>query len=142
MPLAGGPWAIREYVPQVAAAARANLFDTHHPVACIPDALDVQLGERLEEARPAGAGIEFGIGPEQRQTAEPARVDAVLLVVEKDAAEGGLGAMFQEHAALVAGKAGGYCAALCIGGRGQVEGGHLAAGLGGPRREYRRRNPL
>src|SRR5260370_30560116 len=114
MPLAGGSWAIREYVPQVAAAARANLFDTHHPVACVPDALDVQLGERLEEARPAGAGIEFGIGPEQRQPAEPARVDAVLLVVEKDTAEGGLGAMFQEHAALVAGKAGGYGAAPCL----------------------------
>jgi len=29
--------------------------------------------------------------------------------------------MFQQHAALVAGKAGGYCAALCIGGRSQVE---------------------
>src|SRR5260221_3120213 len=37
----------------------------------VPDALDVQLGEGLEEARPAGAGIEFGIGPEQRQPAEP-----------------------------------------------------------------------
>src|SRR6267154_1217754 len=142
MPLTGGPWPIREYMPQVAAAARANLLDAHHPVARVPDAFDVQLGEGLEETRPAGAGIEFGIGPEQRQPAEPARVDAVLLVVEKDAAESGLGAVFQEHAALVAGKSGGYCAALCIGGRGQVEGGHLAAGLGGPRREYRRRNLL
>src|ERR1700675_714781 len=125
MPLAGGRWPIREYVPQVAAAARTNLFDTHHPVACVPDPLDVQLGEGLEETRPSGAGIEFGIGPEQGQPAEPARVDAVLLVVEKHAAEGGLGAMLQEHAALVAGKAGGYCVTLWIGGRGQVERGHL-----------------
>src|SRR5260221_6738706 len=129
MPLTGGPWPIREYMPQVAAAARADLLDAHHPVARVPDAFDVQLGEGLEEARPARAGIEFGIGPEQRQPAEPARVDAVLLVVEKDAAESGLGAMFQEHAALVAGKAGGYCAALCVGGRGQVEGGHLAPNI-------------
>src|SRR6202011_3961938 len=124
MPLTGGWWPIRENMPQVAAAARANLLDAHHPVARVPDAFDVQRSDGLEEARPAGAGIEFGIGPEQRQPAEPARVDAVLLVVEKDAAEGGLGAMFEEHAALVAGKAGGYCPALSVGGWGQVEGGH------------------
>src|ERR1700692_1319334 len=129
MPLTRGPWPIREYMPQVAAAARANLLDARHPIARVPDAFDVQRSEGLEEARPAGAGIEFGVGPEQRQPAEPAGVDAVLLVVEKDAAESGLGAVFQEHAALVAGKAGGYCAALFIGGRGQVEGGHLALNI-------------
>jgi len=36
-------------VAQVAAAARANLLDTHHAVARVPDALDVRRSEGLKK---------------------------------------------------------------------------------------------
>jgi hypothetical protein len=105
MTLSRGTWPIRKDVPEVAAAARADLLRTNHAVTAIADPADMRLIERPEEARPAGAGVEFRIRPEKRQPAEPARVRALLLVVEKYAAEGSLGAVLEQHAPLIAAEA-------------------------------------
>ena len=122
--IAGRPGAIGKHVAEVAAAARADLLGAQHAVAGIAQQLDVRVSVRLEKAGPAGAGIELGAGAEQRQAAEPAGVDAMLVVVQKHAAERRLGAVLQQHALLVGREAGDDVPALGIAGRGEVEGGH------------------
>ena len=62
----GGTRPVWKNVSQVAAAARAHLLDAHHSIARVAQPPDVCRVVRLEEARPAGAGIEFGTRPEQR----------------------------------------------------------------------------
>ena len=57
------------------------------------------FGERLGEARPAGAALELGAAVEQRQAAQPAGEDARPLLIEEDAAERRLGAMLEQDVA-------------------------------------------
>ena len=52
-----------------------------HAVARVLDVDDVLLGDRLPEARPAGAGIEFRVGSEERGVAADAAEDAGLVLV-------------------------------------------------------------
>ena len=87
----GGP--SRKHVAEMAIAARAQDLDAHHAVAAIGLGRDVLVGDRLEEARPAGARIELRVRRKQRQPATDARIDAGALVVEQRAAERPLGAM-------------------------------------------------
>ena len=87
---------------------------------------DVVGIERLEEARPAGARLELRVRLEQRQTAQPARVDAGLLVVEEQAAERALGALVQDDVALFGGEVGGERGDAVVG-----ESGEVVSGAGG-----------
>ena len=58
------PRAVVENVAQVAVAAAAQNLCAHAIAVSLLS--DVLVGDGLEKARPAGAGIEFGIGSEQR----------------------------------------------------------------------------
>ena len=93
VPLPRRQRAVREHVAEMAVAARAQDLDAHHAVAAIRLGRDVLVGDRLEEARPAGARIELRVRRKQRQPAADARVDAGALVVEQRAAERPLGAV-------------------------------------------------
>src|SRR6516165_6577856 len=101
MPLAGRRRPIGKHVAEMTAAAGADFLDTHHAVAHIAQTADMSIVIRLEEARPAGAGIELRAGTEQRQTAEAAGVDPLLVIIEEDAAEGGFRTVLEKHPSLV-----------------------------------------
>ena len=75
-------------------------------------------GEGLGEARPAGAAFELGAAVEQRQAAQPAGVDARALLIEEDAAERRLGAVFQQDAPLLLAEVGDQRLELLLGRRG------------------------
>src|SRR5580693_5650051 len=83
------------------AAARADLFHARHSVAGITNPPDVPLVERLEEARPPGAGIELGARSEERQPAKPACVDALFVVIQKQPTEGGFRTVSEQHVPLL-----------------------------------------
>ena len=82
--LARGPRAIRENVAQVGIALRAADFRSAHqkrPVLVLGHGVIVH---RLIEARPSGAGLEFGVGREKgRATAHAGENTLALLVVER-----------------------------------------------------------
>src|SRR5262249_13336052 len=61
----------------------------------------------LEEARPSGARFELRVRREQRQSAQPAHVRALVLVVQEKPAERALGSLMQDHVALLRRKPGG-----------------------------------
>ena len=65
---------------------------------------DIFFGDWLEEAWPTGAGIEFGLGCEEREAATNAGVDAGLVVVVKRAAERWLSAFAASDAILLCGQ--------------------------------------
>src|SRR5512139_2414935 len=67
VPLPGRPRAVGEDVPQVAVAARAEDLHSAHAVAVVRALGDVLLGDRLEERRPPGAGVELVARGEERQ---------------------------------------------------------------------------
>ena len=98
------PRPVVEDVPEVAVAAGAEDLDPPHAVAAVLFGDDVLVGDRLEEARPAGAGIELRVRGEERQTAADAGVDALPLVVEERAAERPLGALAARDLELLAGQ--------------------------------------
>jgi hypothetical protein len=56
-------------------------------VAFILSLCHVLRSDRLKEARPAGAGIEFGIRRKQRQSTTGAGVNTRLLIIEQRAAK-------------------------------------------------------
>lgn len=57
--------------------------------------------EGLIKTRPAGAGLEFFARTEERQAAEPAGIDAFLVIIEERTAERPLGTMGKEDMALL-----------------------------------------
>ncbi|MFM1942999.1 MAG: hypothetical protein RI897_1981 [Verrucomicrobiota bacterium] len=73
---------------EVGVAAGAEDFGAAHAVAEVGLGADVFLGKGLEEAGPAGAGIEFGISGEEGEVAADAGVNAGFFVVVESAAEG------------------------------------------------------
>src|SRR5579872_3867573 len=124
MALAGRRRPVGKDMAEVTTAARANFLHPNHPVARIPQALDVRLVIRPEETGPPGTGIELCTGAEQGQSAEAAGIDPILLVIQKDAAEGGFRAVFQKDAPFIAIKAVGNLAPLCVAGGSQIEVAH------------------
>ena len=62
----------------------------------------MRLIDRSPERWPAGAALELGLVLEQRQAAEAAAVDAVVLVIQEAPAERRLGAVVQQHLGFVA----------------------------------------
>jgi len=91
IPVAGWFGAVGENVTEVGVAAGAQHLNAIHAVAVVGDCGDVVGVNRLEETRPAGAGVKLGSGTEQRQATTDARVDTGLVVVVKCPAEGRLG---------------------------------------------------
>src|SRR5689334_11728851 len=55
-------WAVRKHMSEVAVAARATRLGPHHPVRAVDDLADMLGVDRLEEAWPARAGLEFRAG--------------------------------------------------------------------------------
>src|SRR5262249_33436079 len=77
--------------PEVRVAGGAADLDPPHAVARVDLGLDRVLPGGLEEARPAGAGVELRVGAEQLGAARTAPEDAVLLHAVEAARRGRLG---------------------------------------------------
>src|SRR5262249_7826309 len=85
---------------EMAAAFRAQHLGADHAVAMILLLVDMALGRGLREARPAAAGIELGIGFEQRLPAAGADIGAGALLMLILAAERPLGRLLAQHRVL------------------------------------------
>ena len=105
MTLAGRRRAVRKNVSEVAPAACTDFFYADHSVASVAHPPNVCLVIGLEEAWPTRTGVEFRTRPKERQTTEAARVDAILVVVEKHPTEGSLCAVLEQHVVFLRGKA-------------------------------------
>src|SRR6185369_1682396 len=94
--LIGRRRAVVENMAVVAAAARAVIFqprvDQEEVLLLLERARDGG-----EEARPAGAGVEFHLRGEQRQPAARAGEHARALLLVEGARAGALGAFFAQH---------------------------------------------
>src|SRR6202020_2630239 len=80
-----------EDVAEMAAAAAAMNFGPQHPEGAVLGLAD-RVVERLIEARPAGAALEFGLRGEQRQVAAGAGEDALAMLLQKRARTRAFGA--------------------------------------------------
>src|SRR5262245_26549530 len=90
---AGGFRSVGEDMAEMRIARCAtNLGAAHEPRAILVLAHGARLGRR-PEARPTGAGIEFGIRRKERRTAAHALEHAVALFAVERMREGGLGAV-------------------------------------------------
>jgi hypothetical protein len=96
----------------MATAAPTHLFHADHSIAGVAHPPNVGFVIRLEEAGPARTGVEFRTRPEERQTTKAARVNTILVVVEKNTAEGGLRAVLEQHVAFFLGETSNYRLAL------------------------------
>ena len=99
--LPGRRRAVRKDMTLVRAAASANDLRSDHAVAGISNAPEMILTDRRGEARPAGAAFELCAGLEQRQSAEAAGIQPLAFLMEEDAAERGLFAVFEQQAPLL-----------------------------------------
>src|SRR6185503_14261852 len=103
---ARGLGAVVEDVPEVRVATRAQHLGALREPAVVLLLRDVLLRHRLEEARPAGAGVELGLGAEERQAAAGALVHARVLGGVVLAGEGALGAVLAHDLVLLLGELG------------------------------------
>ena len=85
---------------EMATAFGAEHLGANHAVARIVLLVDMALDGRLGEARPAAAGIEFGIGLEQHIAAAGADISAGAVVVLIFAGEGTFGRLLAQHGVL------------------------------------------
>src|SRR5579884_3211930 len=90
-------------MPEVTAAAAAMHFIAHHAVTGIGVAFD-RAGNRIVEARPAGAAFEFQLGGEQRLAARGAVKRAGALLMQKRATSRHLGAVLAHDVKLLGGE--------------------------------------
>ena len=84
-----------EDVAEMAAAAAAMNFGAQHAEGAVLGLAD-GVFERLVEARPAGAALEFGLGGEQRQVAAGAGEDALAVLLQQRARARALGALLAQ----------------------------------------------
>src|SRR5690349_2779697 len=75
-----GRRSVLEHVAEMAAAAAAVHFHTHHAETTVARGLD-RARNRIVETRPAGAALEFGLGDEQRLIAAGAGETAGPLLI-------------------------------------------------------------
>src|SRR6476619_5831477 len=101
VPLPGRTGAVREDVPEMAAAGGTGDLGANHPVARIVMRVDALERHRLDEARPTRARVELRVGPEQLRPAAGAAVHAGRLRVGIRAGEGALGALLAQYVVLV-----------------------------------------
>src|SRR4051794_28562690 len=79
--LTGRTRPVREHVAEVAAARGAGDLGAGHPVGRVDVGVDALEIHRLDEARPAGARVELGVGPEQLRATAGTTVGAGRLRV-------------------------------------------------------------
>src|ERR1700686_5251601 len=91
---------IVEDVAEVAAAAAAVDFGPQHSEGTVFGLADRVL-QRLIEARPAGAALEFRLRGEQRQVTAGAGEDALAMLLEQRARTGPLGALLAQDLVLL-----------------------------------------
>src|SRR5450631_155755 len=96
----GRAGAVLEHVAEMAVALRAQHLGPEHAVADVALLVDMALDRGCGEARPAAAGIEFGVGFEQRLAAAGAGVGARRLLVLVFAGEWPLGRLLAQHRVL------------------------------------------
>src|SRR4051794_13038176 len=94
-----------EDVAEMAAAAPAMHLGPEHAKGAILGLADIAL-DRLVEARPARAALEFGVGGEQRQVAAGAGEDALAVLLEQRAGARPLGALLAQDLILLRGELG------------------------------------
>ena len=88
-------------MPEMAAAVGTRDLDAHHAVGGIAVFIDgLGIGGR-EEARPAGAGIIFGVGSEQVEIAGDTPIQPRLMIVPIGSAERPFGASFARDPVLL-----------------------------------------
>ncbi len=75
-----------------------------HPVGVVGILLHSFLAHGFPEARPAGPGIELGLGAEEFTAAHDAMVDTLLMAVPVFAAEGSFSPLVDAHLILLWGK--------------------------------------
>ena len=85
-------------MPIALAAAR---FDAAHAVRMIGIFLDRAVPNGLIEARPAAAGIEFGIGHKERIAATGAAIQSEAMLMQMRPGAGALGAMLAQDSVLL-----------------------------------------
>ena len=100
------PRPIREQVPQVSIAARAQNLGPVHPVRGVRLRADVFRADRQIKAWPAGAGVELGFRAEQVRAATGAAVQALVMVVPILASESRLGPLLPRDVELLGGELG------------------------------------
>jgi hypothetical protein len=88
---------------QMAAAAGAMEFGTHHAMAAVGGGFD-RAGQRRIEAGPAGAAFELGAGVKKLGAAASAFKLARPLFLEQTAGTGPLGSVFAQNAVLFRGQ--------------------------------------
>src|SRR5687768_8603528 len=115
----------------MAVAAGAADFCPRHAERIVAEIAHVVAVERLVKARPAGAGLEFLAGAEERQAAQAAGVEARLLVVQERAAERPLGAVVEQNVPLLRRELSRQPVALGGGDRPEVVAGSGKIGAGG-----------
>src|SRR5216683_885646 len=89
-----------EDVTEMAAATAAVDFGPQHPEGAVFGLAD-RVFERLVEARPAGAALEFRLRGEQRQVAAGAGEDALAMLLEQRARSRTLGALLAQDLILL-----------------------------------------
>src|SRR5205823_7443012 len=89
--LTGWQRTVRKHVAEVGVTSAAGDFRPAHQPAIVRMQSHVVRGDRLPEARPTGARIEFRLGIKQGLTTTDAMVNAVFLRVPISAAEGSFG---------------------------------------------------
>ncbi len=88
-----------EHMAEMAAAAAAMHFGPQHHEGAVLGG-GHRIGQRLVEARPAGAAVELGLGGEQRLVATGASEGSLAMLLVQRAAVGPLGAMLAQDAVL------------------------------------------
>src|SRR4051794_20927119 len=94
------PRTVGEDMAEMAAAFGAEHLGAEHAVADVPLLVDMAIDRGLGEARPAAAGIELGVGLEQRVAAAGAEIGAGAVVVLILTGEGTLGRLLAQHRVL------------------------------------------
>ncbi len=93
-----------EDVPEVCVTIIADHFCPAHAVTVIMHFFDCTRSRRLEVAWPAGAGVEFFAGTEERSVAHDAVVHSLVVMVPEHSAEGRLGPFFLRDIVLLRGQ--------------------------------------
>ena len=90
-----------EDMPKVPAAGSANYFGAGHPVTFVSDFFDIARCNRLEKARPSGAGIVLGIRTEKGSAASRAYIRPFIFIVIIRMGKRPFGPFFKQHEALL-----------------------------------------
>ena len=94
---AGRAGAVIEDVAEMAVAFRAQHLGADHAVADVALLVDMAVHRGRGKARPAAAGIELGVGFEQRLAAAGADIGALALLMLVFAGERPLGRLLAQH---------------------------------------------